>query len=398
MNTNAANEIIASISETIDIPDSAYEKAIARAKDLESWVQSGSESAQFDPEISVQGSFRLGTVNRPLKEDDEYDLDLSWLLRNGYSKGQHSQADFKALVGRDIEAYRRLRRIETAREEKNRCWRLHYKDDLRFHLDGVPCLPELGENLSLAALAMQRQGLSGPLSRLVAEHGVNVTDRTASNYRVISPDWLVSNPEGYARWFESRMRQATALLESRVREARVASIDDLPAYRWKTPVQHCVQLLKRHRDVMFDALPDAKPISIIITTLAARAYRGEADVAAAMTQILLNLDAFVNSSAPRVPNPVNPDEDFADKWATVDGRRLQLEENFERWVAQAKADFAKITTSGDPAFITEQARARFRAPVDTAEIERRLGVGFPRVVVRPRQVLITEPARPWRRN
>jgi len=398
MNTNAANEIIASVAETVGIPDSAYDKAIARVKDLESWVKNASESAKFDPETSVQGSFRLGTVNRPLKEDDEYDLDLSWLLRSGYTKAHHSQADLKALVGRDLEAYRRARRIETAREEKNRCWRLHYKDELRFHLDGVPCLPEAPDRKAFVALAMQRHGLPEALARRVADHSVNITDRTLPGYHVISPDWLVSNPEGYARWFESRMRQAAALLEGRAREARAASIDDLPAYRWKMPLQRCVQLLKRHRDGMFEALPDAKPISIIITTLAARAYRGEADLVSAMEQILSHMETFVNPARPRVPNPVNPEEDFADKWSTAEGRRLQLEENFKRWVTQAKADFSKITTSADPGFIAEHARGRWRAPVDAAEIRRRLGIGFPSVVTAPRTVPIAEPARPWRRG
>lgn len=390
------NDIIAAIAETIDIPPNAYEKALARAKDLETWIKGPSESARFDPAVSVQGSFRLGTVNRPLKEDDEYDLDLSWLLRNGYTKAQHSQADLKVLVGRDIEAYRRARNIETAREEKNRCWRLRYKDDLRFHLDGVPALPESRERKLAIRQAMQRFGIAEQLAQPVADLSVNITDRTRSDYHLISPDWPVSNPEGFARWFESRMRLATALLESRAREARAASIDELPAYRWKTPLQRSVQLLKRHRDVMFDADPDAKPISIIITTLAARAYQGESDVAAAIERILTDMEKFVSQSRPRVPNPVNPEEDFADKWDTIEGRRLQLEQNFRRWVAQAKADFLKITTSSDPQFISEQAQARFRASVDPTELRRKLGVGFPSVIVTPKSVPIAAPARPWR--
>jgi hypothetical protein len=193
------------------------------------------------------------------------------------------------------------------------------------------------------------------------------------------------------------MRQATALLESRAREARAASINDVPTYRWKTPLQRCVQILKRHRDVMFAANPDAKPISIIITTLSARAYRGEEDLADAMERILTDMEGFVNAVRPRVPNPVNPEEDFADKWDTAEGRRLQLEQNFRHWVAQVRADFLKIANSSDPQFIAEQAQARFRASVDSAELRRRLGVGFPAVVTAPKNVSITEPARPWRR-
>lgn len=391
------SDIIAAIGETIDIPDGAYERAVARAKDLEAWVKESSESARFDPAISAQGSFRLGTVNRPLTDDDEYDLDLSWLLRTGYAKVQHSQAELKGMVGRDIEAYRRARRVETAKEEKNRCWRLHYKDDLRFHVDGVPCLPEGSERKVVLREAMRRSGLAEALAQTVADLSVNITDRTRADYHRISSDWLVSNPEGYAQWFESRMRQATALLESRAREARVRSINDLPAYRWKTPLQRSVQILKRHRDVMFAANPEAKPISIIITTLSAQAYQGETELADAMERILTDMERFVGAGRPRVPNPVNPAEDFADKWDTAEGRRLQLEQSFRGWVTQVRADFLKLSTSSDPHFLAEQARARFHALIDTAELKRKLGVGFPAVVTTPKAVAITEPPRPWRR-
>lgn len=42
-------------------------------------------------------------------------------------------------------------------------------------------------------------------------------------------------------------------------------------------LQRIVQILKRHRDIMFNGDED-KPISIIITTLASRAYRGETNL------------------------------------------------------------------------------------------------------------------------
>lgn len=391
------NDIIAAIAETIEIPDSAYEKAEVRYKDLATWfAEPTSGCAKFDPHVFSQGSFRLGTVIRPLKDDDVYDLDMSCQLRRGYSKQQHSQAELKALVGRDLEAYRKARQIEEAKEERNRCWRLRYQDQLKFHLDTVPCLPENPERKKTIREAMQRFGIAEGLTQTVADLSVNITDRRLPNYSIVSPDWFVGNPEGYALWFESRMRQATSLLESLAREARAASIDELPAYRWKTPLQRCVQLLKRHRDVMFDAYPDARPISIIITTLAARAYKGETDLASAMERILTDMEGLVNPGHPRVPNPVNPAEDFADKWGTVEGRRLQLEQNFRRWVAQARADFLKIAAGTDPQVIAEQALARFCASIDPTELRRKFGIGFPNVVVSPKTVPIAAPARPWR--
>ena len=395
------NDIVSSISESIDIPDGAYDKAIARATDLESWVKhaDSSESKKFEPTISSQGSFRLGTVTNPIGNDGEYDLDLSWSLTSGFSKLLHSQSDLKELVGRDVDAYRRARNIETAKEEKNRCWRIRYKDELRFHLDGVPCLPESTDSKNLYRMGMIEAGLGDNLATTIADLSVCITDIRRANYRSRSADWLVSNPEGYARWFEYRMRQASALLEKRAREARAASIDDLPAYRWKTPLQRCVQLLKRHRDVMFADNHDSQPISIIITTLAARAYQGEGEIGEAMERIITDMESFVNSNRPRVPNPVNPEnEDFAEKWNTTEGRRLQLEQNFRGWVRQAKADFRKITESTNTEFIARQAQARFGAQVNLVALQSKLGSEFPNIAVSPKTVPIVEPAKPWCRR
>ena len=61
-------------------------------------------------------------------------------------------------------------------------------------------------------------------------------------------------------------------LAESMQEARV---EDVPEYQVKTPLQQGIQILKRHRDIMFVEDPDDKPISIIITTLAAHAYNNE---------------------------------------------------------------------------------------------------------------------------
>lgn len=395
MNTNK-QEIIAAVAETIDIPDSAYEAADARYKDLADWFARKAGSARHDPHIYCQGSFRLGTVIRPLSDDEEYDLDLSCELRRGVAKTSMSQRDLKLIIGRDVEAYRQARQIEQQKEEKNRCWRLRYKDDLRFHMDVVPAIPATTERRVAVARLMQRFGTNEALARELADLSVNITDRNDPNYAAHALHWPVSNPEGYARWFVERMRQAGAFLENRAREARAAKVDDLPVYRWKAPLQRVVQLLKRHRDVMFVDFQDAKPISVIITTLAAKAYSGEADLATATERILSRMLDLVNPTRPRVPNPLNPEEDFADKWATPVGQRLQLEANFRNWVAQARADLGSIVGSTDPNFIANQTAARFKARVDTERLRRGLGIGFPAVVTSPREVAISNPARPWR--
>jgi hypothetical protein len=392
--STAKNEILTSIAETIEIPESAYKAAEDRYKDLGAFLTDpGSHSHNYDPHIFAQGSFRLGTVIRPLSDDEEYDLDLSCELKRGYSPQQRSQRDLKHLLGLDLEKYRVARRIENMKEEKNRCWRLRYKDQLRFHMDVVPCLPESAAQKLMIKDAMVRFGSAEALAKAVAEFSVNITDRTSKHYAVISGEWPISNPEGYARWLESRMKLATAVLERRVHEAKAASIDKLPAYRWKTPLQLAIQLLKRHRDVMFNANPDVKAISIIITTLAGHAYNGEIEIADALERILGSMELLISATTPRVPNPVNPAEDFADKWDTVEGRRLQLERNFRMWVAQARADFRVISGSTSADFIVKQATARLKVDLDEESLRRKLGTGFPNVV---KNVVVTEaPARPW---
>src|SRR5581483_3516093 len=72
--------------------------------------------------------------------------------------------------------------------------------------------------------------------------------------------------------------------EAQQRFAKDAGVEiaDVPRWRIRTPLQRAVQLLKRHRDVTFSDHLDDAPTSMIVTTLAGRAYGGETDIAAAL--------------------------------------------------------------------------------------------------------------------
>lgn len=399
MSSTTKNRIIHEILSTIEIPEAAYETAERRYHDLGSWFgRSESNCSPFNPHIFPQGSFRLGTVIHPLNEDEPYDLDLACKLENGISKHSCTQEQLKTLVGLDVESYRGTRSIQKPKHEKHRCWRLEYADRLNFHMDIVPCIPEEPDRRRLLQEMMVRAGSSEPLAQAVANLTVCITDDRHPRYRTLSGDWNISNPDGYSRWFESRMRLATTFLEERMLEVRAVKIDDLPTYRWKTPLQQCVQVLKRHRDIVFANSPDLKPVSIIITTLAGRAYQGEADLAEAMERCLSDMGGLVNRQSPRVPNPVDPEEDFADRWSTSEGRAMKLEGNFWAWLNQARADFEVISSSTDARFLAEQAKEKFGARLDASDMRQILGAATPIVGVFPKSHRIVEsPARPWRR-
>ena len=90
------------------------------------------------------------------------------------------------------------------------------------------------------------------------------------------------------------------------------SVRAVPKYQSnKTPLQRAVQILKRHRDIMFAGDED-KPVSIIITTLAAKAYQGEGSITEALQTILIHMDKYIlnefdpqsGKTIKKVENPV----------------------------------------------------------------------------------------------
>lgn len=391
---NTKNQIIEALVAALEIPPSYYEKAHDRYKDLGDWFcRKESTTYSYNPRIYGQGSFRLGTVIRPLHEKESYDLDIGCRLEAGITKDTHSQEALKKLVGDELEAYRLARQIEQTLEEMHRCWRLEYADELPFHMDVVPSIPEGMTKRASLAEAMVKFGLARNLAEDVSHHSGNITDNRNPNYRLIDEDWNISNSEGYAIWFKSRLATAPKHMEKVASMAKQAEVEELPTWKWKTPLQKAIQILKRHRDSMFASQPDSKPISIIITTLAAAAYRGEEDVASALERILTDMDSYVLPTVPRVPNPVNSNEDFADKWHEQKYAHLNLEGNFKKWLQQARNDFKnidKLTTEEEIQKFTDK---KFALRIPQAEIAKILP--FLPKDYQNIQIITEKPARPW---
>ena len=222
---------------------------------------------------------------------------------------------------------------------------------------------------------------------------VSITDNEREDYDVRCPDWNISNPQGYGRWFESRMQLATSVRDRLQMDAR-RGVEKLPTYKLKSPLQRSIQLLKRHRNMMFRDAPERQPISIIITTLASRAYQGEEDVAKALLHILDNMDAYVNPHRPRVPNPVDPDEDFADRWYTDEGRELDLEGNFHLWLRQARAHFQALADARNAEAVVRLASVAFDVSLSCDGVREKLGLtGAPAIVTATQR--IEQQPMPW---
>lgn len=388
------NEVLEKMVELLELPESAYEKAEKRYDDLGQWFdRDDSTLKDFNPHVFPQGSFRLGTAIRPINEQEEYDLDLACKLREGVTKYSHTQKDVKTLLQTELEAYRKARGIKAPLDEKHRCWRLEYQDDLSFHMDIVPCIPEEREKQQHIVEAMQKSGIDTGRATTLSETTVSITDDRDPAYGLLSQFWNISNPEGYAEWFQNQMApsryQAGMMMEK-------AQIDKVPLFKQKTPLQRAIQLLKRHRDNMFKDDADVKPISIIITTLATRAYEGETDLQTTLSNILAKMGGLVHPNSPRVPNPVDPDEDFADRWGMSEYKDLKLEENFWLWLKQAQSDFTVITSKSNTGFIAEQAQRKFSLSMNESSLFSILGLATVIVAeAAAKPHTIEQPAKPW---
>lgn len=291
-----------SIAE-FDIPDSVYRLAVARYEALGAGLAEYWGKSPRDGMVYPQGSFRLGTVVQPIKSGDDYDIDL--VCRRDIARASISQAALKADCGTGIAEYVRGNPEGLpSRSEGKRCWTLNYQGE-SFHMDVLPAIPNVDGS----------------------PNAIWLTDR---DLRL----WQPSNPIDYADWFRSRMRQD--FLREREVVAKRMNIDDVPSWQVKTALQRTVQALKRHRDLHFTKSPEDRPASIIITTLAAQAYAGGgmlhevlADVTAKMPRLV-----EVRNGTHWVANPVQPDENFADRWRRHSGR----DQRFFEWMEQVHQD------------------------------------------------------------
>lgn len=384
------------VAEELDIPPGKYQDAVNRYQAVGSWLEDGTyPGGMGEPSIYPQGSFRLGTVVRPIRGCVEADYDIDLICELPITKHLTDARSVKMMVGERLNEHERYHKLLD--EEGNRCWTLEYaeQDGIGFHLDVLPSVPDWR---------------GGPLDTSIA-----ITNRQGKTY-----DWSASNPKGYGEWFDARNRKAFNLVLTEQKRsihsrasAIYASVDDVPDQLVRTPLQRSIQIMKRHRDSRFNRgnKYDYAPISIIITTLAAQFYQGDSDVHSALKSIITQLYAHAvlveNRTVDRriapvspisrssdgrwyIGNPVNPEENFADRWHEDNHARARA---FFSWVEALKEDFVDILTMMKP----ETVRNRLTKVLGSSVVSDHLGLIVPPpAAFNTPKIHITTPARPWR--
>lgn len=332
MLTGVAEDYLAALADELAISDTRYDQASRSYTSLGAWLHRPESTVlAYSPQVYVQGSFRLGTAIRPLSDEEEYDVDSVCVLEN-LGTSDLSQKQLKTLVGNEIKAYHRSQNMVKPVQEGRRCWVLSYADGAQFHMDIVPAVPnEVRQRMMLEAHGYDLRW---------SNTAIAITDIRSPLYEHISNDWQRSNPKGYAEWFTQRMGDVFERRRRTLADSIKASVEDIPIHRIRTPLQSAIMILKRHRDGMFADRYDERPISIIITTLAAHSYNGEEKIADALYSILSRMDQFIETDGHRhiIRNPSDPLENFADKWPEHPERA----QAFYDWLKQARYDFGEL--------------------------------------------------------
>lgn len=272
------DDLLNRMAENLQLDETRFKKMESAYKSVSDWIE---EDEGFfknvDFEIYPHGSALIGATVKPT-EKEEFDLDFVIHIRMDWEKYDPEEVY--------NELKRRLEEHDTYKkmlQPKNRVIRLNYAGD--FHMDIMPGCQEF----------------------------VNDPDRILIRDKKLQGN-KSSNPRGYGAWFNGKADTVKEFLLE-----KAYAMQELPEqepYHLKKPLKRAVQLIKRYRNIYFEDDPEYATSSIILTTLAGQFYDGEGTIYETVNNIVSRMHRAAQSGINdfRVLNPVNPDEEFTDKW------------------------------------------------------------------------------------
>ena len=324
-------QLLREIFEKLDISQTMHDNATEKYNNLAKLF----EEKEIKASIYPQGSFRIGTVVRPYKDGRDRDYDLDFVCQIDGTKEDFEPKVLKDSVG-DI--LKEDGRYTSKLTEYNRCWTIKYadiSDGIGFNIDIVPATSETQvfiESLIQNGIVQEK-----------ADKAIAITHKEDNVF-----NWISTNSSAYAEWFEEKNKMAFSNLiykrKSSIYEEYKSiynSVEEVPDYKVKTPLQRSIQILKRHRDIYYDRsnINSYKPASVIITTLLAEiaSYANNTNeilsFLSSSIEELRNMHPYFSSNTLLNPseilgkmisrtgkdewelkNPVNPEDNFLDCW------------------------------------------------------------------------------------
>lgn len=292
------DDLLADVARRIQLTPTAYKEAVAHFDAVSQYLdEHDSGFPHYSPVIYPQGSFRMGSTISAYDDREDYDIDL--ILELALDPRADPDAVLQ-LVARSLEAGKGRLKFTTC-EIKKRCVTLGYTN---MHLDVTP-----------AVLIPDR------IPRVIS-----IFDRHPER-----PDHALANPEGFARWFDGRVRPRVMIDEREVR----AQVVPVPQ---QTPAEHkpdrilAIQLLKRFRDIRCDRGDYDRCPSVLLSCIAADARPG-AGLVADLRSAALYVAQVVSSDDLRVENPACREDVLSDRWPKRVGSNRRFAADLDLLVA-----------------------------------------------------------------
>src|SRR5680860_384092 len=196
---NEIAEILENLGKQLDISESQYNAAVKSYEAVGDWLsKEGSPLYPYEPRILPQGSFMLGTIIKPVNDEDDIDIDLVCKL-NG--KPAHwTPMHLKNAVGDRLKDHSIYEKMIEDRDGGRRCWTLEYSEEANYHLDILPSISDKNYKVLLSESFNNSQDLDAE------KLAIRITDKEEPNYSVETNTewWMKGNPFGYAKWFYQR--------------------------------------------------------------------------------------------------------------------------------------------------------------------------------------------------
>lgn len=334
---------IKKVIKSLDITPSMFKNAEEKYKNIAKFLNEHG----LNVDISLQGSFAIGTATKPYSEgkDKEYDIDVICLFKDTKSTPEKIRGNLVSTLS-DSEVY------SDKLIEWPKCFTLEYAkfSDYDFSIDLVPTVEDNDSNIGSENISL--------------EYLTNVLKIATKEDKY---DWYPINPKGYQSWFND-INKRFALYNKEYRMHQLfeenksfyASVEEIPEYFNKSSLQEAIQLLKRSRDIYFCKIHKEKnkPSSIIITTFAALVAKDlptnidSIDLAFEVVKRLssystenlysqISMPIIKRNSRWEFYNPVNATDNLLDSW----NEEQDISRFFFEWVEKAKNDLRELTNT-----------------------------------------------------
>jgi hypothetical protein len=297
------DELLRDIADKIQLSATDYRLAQDRYRTIARWLENDNSPVRhMSPLLYPQGSFRIQATISSRLDSDEYDIDLMLELALDVLPSPHSvlQVVFDALDRGPGTLYHGKVQM------KRRCVRVQYEG---MHMDITPAV--LGNGVPRTSVIFDAH-----------------PDRS---------DYVLSNPEGFARIFEDRTCSIEKLNELRKAAVPVPPQAPLEA---KSDALICLQLLKRWRNILYDGSAN-KPPSVLLACLVSEPRLQSVPLLGRLSEIVDHLVRRISDPVLTVRNPACENELFTDRWPHDDVART-------RFVTRLRALRADLRELGQP--------------------------------------------------